>query len=292
VNHQHHQPDTRTAATQLAQAGAAVFPCHDKTPMVKWNAWATTNPDQVAATWPSHANAIGIACGPSRLLVVDLDTPKPETIRPAHLDPAVTSGIDVFTAICEQHQQAWPDTYTVRTGRGGLHLYFHNPDPARFRNTNSDRGKGIGWLIDTRGGGGFVIAPPSVVNGLPYTVARDLPVNPLPAWLSRLLDPPHIVRKPAGPPPRINDAYLAAAVRNSIDTVLAATPGTRNDVLNTAAYSLGRLVGTGKLSPITVRIALQAAGEAVGLTPGETTKTIHSGLTKGAQNPRPMAARR
>lgn len=296
MNHQPHQPDTRTAALALARAGAAVFPCSDTTkrPMVKdWETNATLDTDQITATWPNGA-AIGLACGPSRVLVVDLDQPKPDTVRPANLDPTIVSGIEVFAAICEQHRQPWPATYTGRTGRGGLHLYFGNPDPTKFRNSAGARGKGLGWLIDTRGGGGYVIAPPSVVNGLPYTVVRDLPVAPLPAWLAALLNPPKPPqqRRPAGPPPKLDDAYLAAAVRSAIQSVLDAPSGTRNDTLNAAAYGLGRLVGTGKLSRITVEAALTDAAQAVGLTQSETWRTIASGLNKGTQNPRRMLAGR
>ena len=274
----------------LARAGAAVFPCsaRDKTPLISdWENNAARSVAAVFGLWRPGA-AIGLACGPSGLFVIDLDTPKPDTKRPSNLDAAITSGIDVFARLCEAHEQPWPDTYTVRTGRGGLHLYFRNPDPKIYRNTSSDRGKGLGWLIDTRGGGGYVIAPPSVVDGLAYTITRDVPVADLPDWLRTLLTPPPPARKPGrpGPPPQLTDAYLAAAVRNAINTVLQAPPGQRNDTLNAVAYGLGRLVGTGRLSRLTVELALTQAAEHNGLTEEETRKTINSGLTAGAKDPR------
>lgn len=276
-------------AIAAAQQGAAVIPCRpqDKRPMIeKWEQRATADPDTISATWPTTA-VIGIACGPSKLFVVDLDMPKEDTVRPPNLDESITNGVDVFTRMCETHQQPWPITYTVRTGRGGLHLYFRNDDPDKYRNTAGKRGRGLGWLIDTRGGGGYVIAPPSVVNGLPYTVVRDAPVADLPEWLALLLTPPPPPpRKLTGPPPRIDDAYIAAALKNEIGRVLDAPVGGRNDQLNASAFSLGTLVATGKLNRVTVETALQQAGEAIGLETRETWRTIASGLSKGAQNPR------
>lgn len=276
-------------AIAAAQQGAAVLPCRpqDKRPMVKdWEAAATTDTDVINATWPATA-VIGIACGPSKLFVVDLDQPKHDTVRPPGLDPAITSGIDVFTRLCEQHDQPWPHTYTVRTGRGGLHLYFRNPDTGHFRNTAGKRGRGIGWLIDSRGGGGYVIAPPSSIDGRPYTIVRAAPVAELPTWLATLFTPPPAPpRKPVGPPPRVDDAYIAAALKGEIGRVLDATPGGRNDQLNASAFALGQLVATGKLNRTTVETALQRAGEAIGLEVRETWRTVASGLNNGIKNPR------
>ncbi|GGN22431.1 hypothetical protein FHR83_005558 [Actinoplanes campanulatus] len=34
---------------------------------------------------------------------------------------------------------------------------------------------------------GYLVGPGSVIDGLPYTVTHDLPIAPLPAWLTRKL---------------------------------------------------------------------------------------------------------
>ncbi|WP_370027732.1 bifunctional DNA primase/polymerase [Planotetraspora sp. GP83] len=89
----------------------------------------------------------------------------------------VNDGADVLAVLCEQAGQPLPfDTFTVRTRRGGLHLYFTAPigGPV-LGNTQGSRG-GLGWLIDTRAHGGYVVGPGSVVDlpdGTgPYEVIR------------------------------------------------------------------------------------------------------------------------
>ena len=71
----------------------------------------------------------------------------------------------MLAALCERHGQPLPfETFMVRTGRGGLHLYFTAPPGVRLGNTAGELGRGLGWLIDTRGHGGYVVAPGSVVD--------------------------------------------------------------------------------------------------------------------------------
>lgn len=55
----------------------------------------------------------------------------------------------------------------VRTPRGGLHLYFR---PSGNRN-----GSMLKHHIDSRGDGGYVLIPPSIVNGNPYQLLEDRP---------------------------------------------------------------------------------------------------------------------
>jgi len=72
-------------------------------------------------------------------------------------------------------------------------------------------------------------------------------------------------------------AYLAKVKRG----VATAEPGTRNDTLNVAAFTLGGLVGSGQLSRDVAEELLVAPALEVGLTPRRITATIHSGLTAG-----------
>lgn len=82
---------------------------------------ATTNAELLTAAWAQRPYNVGIATGPAGLLVVDLDTLKPE-------DPKGTpDGATSFAALCERAGQAAPETYRVRTARGGEHLYFTQP---------------------------------------------------------------------------------------------------------------------------------------------------------------------
>ena len=65
------------AALAYARRGWAIHPLRpgDKLPLLKdWPHNATTNEQTIAAWWRQWPDAnIGLACGPSRLLVVDLD---------------------------------------------------------------------------------------------------------------------------------------------------------------------------------------------------------------------------
>src|SRR5438093_650742 len=50
---------------------------------IGWEARATTDPDRIRKAWTRAPYNVGIACGPSGLLVVDLDVPKPGQQPPA-----------------------------------------------------------------------------------------------------------------------------------------------------------------------------------------------------------------
>ena len=77
-----------------------------------------------------------------------------------------------------------------------------------------------------------------------------------------------------------------AALRDETRLVAAARPGTRNDTLNRAAFSLGQLVAAGLLPPLAVVSALASAAERAGLPADEARRTIRSGLAAGARCPR------
>ena len=148
--------------------------------------------DRDRALWTEHGWNVAVATGPSGLLVVDLDVPKPDDKpRPEAWNlPGINEGMDVFVAVCEQAGQPVPwDTFTVRTPSGGTHLYFTAPARVRLRNTGGDQGRGLGWKVDTRAWGGHVVAPGSVVDGHAYTITHDRPPQPLPQWLCERLTP-------------------------------------------------------------------------------------------------------
>ena len=135
-------------AASWARAGFPVFPCgpnkHPLTPHGFKD--ATTDLGQVAAFWQAHPNAlVGIPTGgASGLFVVDLDTDRDtgEAIGEASLGALGLS--DLIGSVP-----------TVATPSGGRHLYF------RACGLGNTTGK-LGRKIDTRGDGGYIIAPGSV----------------------------------------------------------------------------------------------------------------------------------
>ena len=81
-------------------------------------------------------------------------------------------------------------------------------------------------------------------------------------------------------------AYADSALVSELARICDAPEGTRNNELNRAAFGLGQLVGGGLLDLAPVEAALIAAGERAGLDPGETARTVKSGLGKGMAQPR------
>ncbi|GHH61898.1 DNA primase [Streptosporangium violaceochromogenes] len=296
-------PQLRYALAAAAR-GWAVFPVAiaDKVPLssFRWKRHATTDPQIISRIWARRPFNIGISCGPSRLVVVDLDLPKPgEQIPDGWRRPGIGDGADVFAFICELAGQPVPyETFQVRTRRGGLHLYFTAPDGITLTNTSGDAGNGLGWRIDTRGAGGYVVGPGSYVD-LPDGAGWYEPIHtaapaPLPGWLAERLRPaPLPPQRPVvvALRPGRRGAYLNAAIRASLTALAATTAHTnRNATLYGAAVALGQLVAGGALPAGEVTDLLTDAAVRTGLTEQEARRTIASGLRAGARRPRSVPA--
>ncbi len=309
------RPAMLDVALNCAARGWPVFPIRPRSKrppaVTNWENRATTDPARIARCWQHGPYNVGIATGPARLVVIDLDVPKPGHAPPPEwARPGIGEGADVLADLCERHGQPFPfGTFTVRTPRGGWHLYFTAPPDAQIRNSNGQHGRGLGWLIDVRAGGGYVVAPGCPIElddgrSGAYTLIDDSPPAPLPEWLSGLLTRAHHATSPLGciptPAGRITDldAYTRNALKGEIKRVRAAVPGGRNHALNKAAYNLGRLVGAGLLDADTAAAALyEAASVHFGPTPAdiqphEAQATIRSALAAGARRPRHLTTTR
>lgn len=315
-------PDAVRAALWAARRGWHVHPLRvdDKRPL--WDHWedrATLDPDVIRA-WPKRTTGYGIACGPSRLLVVDCDVPKPDTPPP----PAegIRDGLDMLAYLAEQRGASieW-GTFQVTTGRGGAHLYYLMPDGVELRNTAYDPRKDpstyLGWLVDTRGHGGFIVGPGSVVNGRRYTTLHSGAPAALPGWILVLLTARlhgQAASQGRGSDGRSSSAaaassstssttvgreWIEAAVSGELDKLKAhpGTQGGRNVLLNGVAYTLGRLVGAGVVDRLVVAEQLldeTTSWWGVGSPPfsrAEAEATIRSGLAGGERNPRVLHPR-
>lgn len=269
-------------ALDFAARGLAVFPLvrHKKTPLIPaWQERATTNADQVRRWWTDSPGAnIGIACGLSGLVVIDLDVKND------------TSGLVSWETLCQDLglDVDQVNTLSVATPSGGKHLYFLAPDGQELRNTAGTLAKGI----DTRANGGYVVAPPSVTPEGVYTWLEG-EIKPLPAPLLALLLPKSPEKRadspPQRPPARDRVPYVQAALDTELDRVRNAPPGTRNNSLNIAALSLGELVAApwAGLRADKVESLLLDAALSCGLGEKEAAATIQSGMMKGIAQPRP-----
>jgi Bifunctional DNA primase/polymerase, N-terminal len=150
-------------------------------------------------------------------------------------------------------------------GRGGWQVFLARPTGRDIRNSAGR----LGPRIDVRGNGGYVVVAPSATTE-PYRWADDrspwhLPLEPAPAWLVELLDPP----APScawQPPKRVRgSAYSLAALKGALTRAATAPAGRRNDQLNASAHSLFGLVASGDLDCNLVARGLKEAGVAAGL---------------------------
>jgi hypothetical protein len=262
------------AALDAAERGWHVFPLRpgDKRPALhgeaacrgtgecagghrKWEQRATTDPDRIRTAWWHTPYNVGIATGPSGLLVIDLDVPKHKSSSDA------PDGATTFAALCERAGHAVPRTYRTRTASGGEHLYFTLPPGIRLTNTAGT----IAPLVDTRAHGGYVVAAGSITPAGRYEPLCASVATPVPSWLLSILQPaPKPVQAPTGPALGQSRPYADVALANEVHNVATAADGTRNATLLRAARALGRLIASGDLPRSQVEQALSraAAGNA------------------------------
>ncbi|AVV41053.1 DNA primase [Streptomyces sp. P3] len=261
------RPGTKRPALHGEASCPGTGPCADG--HRKWEERATTDPDRIRATWSHGPFNVGIATGPSGLLVVDLDVRKDKGSSDA------PDGAAIFGALCERAGHPVPATYRIRTASGGTHLYFTAPTGVRLANTAGT----VGELVDTRAWGGYVVAAGSVTPAGPYEPLCGTEAAPLPGWLHGILKPAPKASQASlvslqGQSGRYADVALAAETRS----VATAQLGARESTLFRAARALGRFVAWGDLPRHTVEQALQEAGEAAGLTVAECRSTLRSAL--------------
>ncbi|MFD4323596.1 bifunctional DNA primase/polymerase [Nocardioides sp. NPDC058538] len=140
-----------TAAATLARAGIPVFPCvrRGKQPLTAHGFHnATTDLQQVRRWWKKMPEAnIGIPTGSaSGLVVVDVDVHR------------TGDGFRAFSTEMETGlTQRW--AWMVRTPSGGMHAYFAATPGVEQRNWSLPSRH-----VDFRGDGGYVVAPPSIVE--------------------------------------------------------------------------------------------------------------------------------
>jgi len=280
--------DLQQAALELAEQGWYVFPLrrNEKRPLIReWHKRATNDVAQVGQWWQRWPEAnIGIACGPSGIVVIDLDV-KPDV-----------DGKTTWQALCQKHglSSNQVETITVATPSGGKHLYFLASRENTLRNTASRLGPGI----DTRADGGYVVSPPSRTTQGHYTWTNSDTLLPLPQAILDLLvtptvqaggDPGPAESRPVTKTARNLTPYVQTALDAELDRLRNAIEGTRNNTLNQVAYSLGTLTGTNwaNLNRDEIEHSLLSIALAIGLKEKESVRTITSGLDAGEKKPRP-----
>jgi hypothetical protein len=133
-------------ADGLCSCGSARCKSPGKHPRITWRANQTTRltADELRECFSekSPPSSVGIVTGPiSGIMVLDIDGPE----GLASLKKAGFPYEDL------------PKTPTVKTGGGGMHLYYRYPEGDPVKTAT-----GILHKVDIRAQGGFVVAPPSI----------------------------------------------------------------------------------------------------------------------------------
>ena len=92
------------------------------------------------------------------------------------------NGFEEFSKYPATHGE--PDTLTIKTPSGGRHYYFNLKSNSNDDNINYiikevcyTRSKIGGFGIDIRSNGGYIVAPPSTLNGIKYEIHNEASIN-------------------------------------------------------------------------------------------------------------------
>ncbi len=226
---------------------------------MKWvsgRAWSN-DPDYTAENWPvDDAFNIGVACGPSNLVVIDVDV-KCSLATALKLLPAEL-----------------PDTMVVRTGRGKWHFYLERTgdyDWFSHRIAGTD--------IDIKTVGGLVVGPGSVYEGGTYEIVWDdevADITPeLAEWATARPPRRRVKYRKRGRPTR----WSARNQREGIVGWLMKAPhGERNHRLYGAARMAGGMIADGTWDEGDAEPVLEHAARQIGLDDFEIGGTIDSGF--------------
>ena len=150
-------------ALAYAAQGIPVFPCQvdGKKPLTAHGFWdASTDTAQIVDWWTQWPEAnLAMPTGAATYVVLDID---------------VKNGAPGF----ESFDALFPDdisTLSVATPSGGMHLYFKHPGH-EVKNQQAKLGPGL----DLRGDGGYVLLPPSTVDGDRYQWLDGTTPDPAP----------------------------------------------------------------------------------------------------------------
>jgi len=252
----------RAAALALADRGYCVLPLQPgaKAPLTPEGVKnATRGPQAIARWWDRWPNAnIGIACGASGIVVLDIDAK-------AGADPReILAGRDragapvIGTGVAQDGPLV---------GRRGVHVPMRGEMRSVGRTTLTG--------VEIKAAGAYVVAPPSIhpcgaeyVGEYPPVV--ELP--PVPDWLLKLVPAP---RAPQVPRTRLIDEP-GRILEGLIRVVRTAPCGSRNQCVHWSACRVVEHAAAGHLDGPQALEAIRAAAIEVGLPEHEIQGTLRS----------------
>ena len=158
------------AALEYHDQGRSLIPIEPrgKTPLVQWRPYQErlATEDEIRDWWTKWPDAnIGLIAGEvSRIIVIDIDSGRVEDVDETARAILKEASTDMI----------------VRTGGGGVHLFYKYPTSGLKVRNRVDAMSGV----DIRGDGGYVVVPPSVhQSGKRYKWLRNgKPGKKLPDW--------------------------------------------------------------------------------------------------------------
>lgn len=210
------------AAIEWARRGFRVFPCAADQPGTEanekrakrpvwegWTEWASADEATIRSWWSGHDYNIGVLT--NDLVVVDIDTKEGKN--------GLQSWIELGGGF---------DTLAVRSPSGGMHLYYTGANVAINQGA-------LGTGLDIRSHHGYVLAPGSTINGVPYRVEMDLPLALAPQEVVVRCKPPG--HRAANAQMSLVETDDARGIALAVAAIEAAPAGTSGE-LSEAAYKL------------------------------------------------------
>lgn len=177
------------AALAYGKLGWKVFPIRegtkDRPHLREWGVWATSNSKQITKWWTAWPrDNIGLACGPSLIAVVDVDTKEGKNGQ------RTIDSLELVDGLCLS------PTRTLRTPSGGRQYLYAGEVASTVAKIGAHLyDKPFMSHVDTRGGGGanggYVLLPPSrtIANPKRHTHAgvyqwlNHEPLAPIDPWV-------------------------------------------------------------------------------------------------------------
>jgi hypothetical protein len=247
-------------ALAFAERGWPVFPCQpgQKIPATRHGFLdATTDPAQITHWFSRH---------PERNLAVATGAPGPDVLDVDQHGKA-GNGYAAFNQLRRAGLLDGASAY-VRTPSGGLHAYFTG--------TGQRNGHLPGHHIDFRSTGGYILTPPSQVDGKPYELVKTLDRSGGLDWatVTQVLEPR---QQPRHHEPR--QETDPGEIDRLASWVARQQHGNRNAGLFWAANRALEADRAANLSPLAV------AARQAGLGEREITRTLDSARKTGGSRP-------
>jgi hypothetical protein len=238
----------RQAALWFARQGHPVLPLHSVTEghrctcgdakchspgkhpfaaMVQHGAKDATTDEQRIRSWFDEAYWLNYGVATNKVYVVDVDTKH--------------NGIEKWFSMYSESTRFLPHTWQVRTGSGGLHVFF--VPPAKARNGDLDKG------IQLKAAGGYVVGAGcrhvsgKLYHWSPQCSPGDAPLAEAPAWLLSVIEARTYLGKTIPPQEwrRIAKDMVQDGERHTVLCRLAGhfIAGGRNDPLEVREMLLG-----------------------------------------------------